>query len=135
MDEAAAPKTLGGLSSWSAVKDLQSRLKQLGAPYYGDKAAMWKRLQEYEHRAAAELAYQAELNAAAAERREAQGEHPARQLVVPKPLSPEEKAMHELTHIPARPWREQCIRGKAVMNPHRAIFPREREKRHVGDGD
>ncbi len=110
------------------MKDLQSRLKQLGAPYYGDKSALWKRLQEYEHRAAAELAYQAELNAAAAERREPRGEHPARQLVGPKPPSPEEKATHELTHIPARPWCEQRIRGKAVMNPHRAVLPHEHEK-------
>ncbi len=88
----------------------------------------WKRLQEYEHRAKAELAYQAELNAAVTERREAQSEHPARMLVVLKLPSPEERALHELTHITAKPWCEQCIRGKAVMNPHNTILPHNREK-------
>ncbi len=71
VDDAPPAKTIGGQSTWSPVKDLQSRVKQLGAPYYGDKAALWKRLQEFEHKAKAELAYQAELNAAAAERRDA----------------------------------------------------------------
>ena len=128
VDDPPVPKSIGGLSAWSAVKDLQSRLKQLGAPYYGEKRALWKRLQEYEHRAKAELAYQAELEAAATERREAQGEHPARMLSVPKAPSAEERVLHELTHIPARPWCEQCIRGKAAMTPHRAKLPQEREK-------
>ncbi len=83
------------------MKDLQNRLKQFGAPYYGDKSVLWKRLQEYEHRATVELASQAELNAAAVERRKVQGERPARMLVAPKAPSPEERALHELTQIPA----------------------------------
>ncbi len=107
------------------MKDLQSRLKQLGAPYYGDKSALWNRLQEYEP----ELAYQSEHNAAAAERREAEGEqHPAGVLVAPKPPSPDERALYELTHTPVIPWCEQCVRGRAVVNPHRAILPQGREK-------
>ena len=68
-------KSLGGLSGWSSNEQLKTRSKQLGAPIYGDKDVLWKRLQEYEHRASAELAYQHELTRAAEERREAQGEH------------------------------------------------------------
>jgi hypothetical protein len=46
---------------------MQSRLKQSGAPIYGDKDTLWKRLWEYECRASAEFAYQAELARAAQE--------------------------------------------------------------------
>ena len=47
---------------------------------------------------------------------------------MPKAPSAEERVLHELTHIPARPWCEQCIRGKAAMTPHRAILPQDRDK-------
>ena len=107
---------------------MQDRLKQLGAPVYGDKTLLWKRLQEYEHRANAEFAYQHELARAAEERREAQGEHPARMLMVPTPPTEIEKEMHNLTHIPAKPWCPLCIRGKAMMAPHRAVLPEEKDK-------
>ena len=107
---------------------MKTRLKQLGAPVYGDKDFLWKRLQEYEHRASAELAYQHELTRAAEERREAQGEHPARMLVAPTPPTELEMQMHSMTHIPAKPWCPLCIRGKATMAPHRAVLPSEREK-------
>ena len=46
VDDPAPPKSVGGLSAWSANKDMQSRLKQLGAPIYGDTDALWKRLRE-----------------------------------------------------------------------------------------
>jgi hypothetical protein len=107
---------------------MKTRLKQLGAPIYGDKDLLWKRLQEYEHRASAELAYQHELTRAAEERREAQGEHPARMLVAPTAPTELEKEMHNMTHIPAKPWCSLRIRGKATMAPHRAVLPQEREK-------
>jgi hypothetical protein len=45
-----APKgcTTPFLRSWSAIVDMQNRLKELGDATYGSKDVMWKRLVEYE---------------------------------------------------------------------------------------
>jgi hypothetical protein len=36
--------------------------------------------------------------------------------------------MHELTHIPAKYWCQQCVRGKAAMAPHRVALPQDKDK-------
>lgn len=49
------------LNANSRVADLKARLKQLGAPVWGDKARLWSRLQEYEARNAASRNLEAQL--------------------------------------------------------------------------
>ena len=46
------------LNARSRVVDLQARLKQLGAPVWGDKARLWERVQEYEAHELSHLPYQ-----------------------------------------------------------------------------
>ncbi len=60
IDAPQEERSFGGLHGYSAVKDLQTRLKQLGAPVYGDNDMLWARFKEFEFekRAAGELAYQ-----------------------------------------------------------------------------
>jgi hypothetical protein len=104
------------------VKELQARLKQLGAPVYRDKDTLWARFKEYEKRAAS-LAYQRELAEGAERRKVAKGEPPVRMMPTSQ-MPPElERQAHELTRIPAKTWCEHCVRGKAVMAPHRAAPP------------
>ena len=94
----------------------------MGAPTYGEKRQLWEKLVLVERRAAAELAYQAELAAAAEERRDARGETPTR--VIPEPQRPSaaELEAHNMTHIPVKAWCPICIRAKAHGAQHRA-FP------------
>ena len=49
---------------------------------------------------------------------------------VPDPGQPtrEERAMHELTHLPFRPWCADCVAGRAANDPHRRLA------REVDDG-
>ncbi len=46
--------------------------------------------------------------------------------MVPIPPTEPKKQMRNLTHIPAKPWCHQCIRGNATMAPHRAVLPQEK---------
>ncbi len=50
---------------------------------------------------------------------------------VPRPPSEQEKITHESALAPAKPWYQQCIRGKAVMAPRRAILPQDKAKVHL----
>ena len=39
--------------------------------------------------------------------------------------TPEERARHELLHVPFRPWCEHCVKGKAADDPHPQRAPSE----------
>ena len=32
-----------------------------------------------------------------------------------------EREVHELTHLPPQPWREQCVKGRSTENPHKRV--------------
>ena len=51
LDTPKTTRSLTGLAAWSSVGDLKARLKDLGAPSYGDKSVLWTRVLEYEKRA------------------------------------------------------------------------------------
>ena len=76
------------LNANSRVADLKVRLKQLGAPVWGDKARLWERLQEYEARntASRDLEAQLQLREEELNRDPAMGRQPL-ELPVPKPPS------------------------------------------------
>ena len=44
---------------------------------------------------------------------------PARRLPDPGQPTPQERADHELTHLPFRPWCADCVAGRAPDDPHR----------------
>ncbi len=48
--------------------------------------------------------------------------------MVPTPPTELEKQMHNLKHIPAKPWRPLCSRGTAMMAPHRAVLSQTNDK-------
>ena len=53
---------------------------------------------------------------------EAEEEHrPAQGLRDPGQPTPAERAEHNLTHIPYRPWCKHCVRGKAKGRPSRRL--------------
>ena len=52
-------------------------------------------------------------------REEPSGEEAAvRGMRDPAEPSRDERARHELTHVPFRPWCRHCVSGKAADNPH-----------------
>ena len=44
----------------------------------------------------------------------------------------EERARHDLTHLPFRPWCADCVAGRAVDDPHRRLVPK-RPKRLLSE--
>ena len=107
------------LNANSRVADLKTRLKQLGAPVWGDKARLWARLQGYEARgkASRDLEAQLQLREEELNRDPALGRQPV-ELPVPSPPSEVERLLHELTHLPYAPWCEACVRGRGRDLPH-----------------
>ena len=127
-EAADLPKSLP-LTESSRVVDMKARLKQLGAPVWGDKARLWARLQEVEQRKQALASY-----APTAEEKESQeilstswGGVPT-ELKLPDPPGEVEKRLHELTHLPYAAWCEACVRGRGRSDPHRQLTEVEREK-------
>ena len=45
----------------------------------------------------------------------------AKAKTVPKGPTDKERALHDLTHSPARAWCKACVQGKAIDDPHRAL--------------
>ena len=107
------------LNEHSRVADLKARLKQLGAPVWGDKARLWERVQEYEARQQASAETEAILKAReeALNRDPTLGRQPL-ELAAPAPPSEVARRLHELTHLPYEPWCEACVRGRGKDLPH-----------------
>ena len=110
----------------SRVEDMKERLRALRAPVWGDKRTLLARLPEAEARARQEAEEQRALEARHAARLEGAGATaPLGTRTLPTPDTPteEEKARHDLTHLPTRPWCEICARGKGRSTPHGQIHP------------
>ena len=45
----------------------------------------------------------------------------------PAEPSHDERARHELTHVPFRPWCRHCVSGKAADDPHQRRHERREE--------
>ncbi|CAE7029215.1 GIP [Symbiodinium sp. CCMP2592] len=89
--------------------------KELGQVKYGTKAELWKRLEKAE---ATHLREQKKLQDRQRRLREGVAE-PAKAPAGPQEPSAEERAQHELTHLPPEPWCEHCIKGRALDVAHR----------------
>ena len=91
----------GGLSSGNNVEDMRNRLKALGAPVWGTKAQMWPRLLHAEARR--ELQKRDEAWLTARELAEAGGHGELRVPRAPDEPFADERARHEVTHLPHQP--------------------------------
>ena len=105
------------LTSLDKVKKLKARLKELGQPRYGNKAQLWRRLEK------AEKEHQRTLRKHQ-ERQKRLREGTAEKATAPpgpQDPTPEQRAQHELTHLPPEPWCEHCVKGRAIDTAHRLV--------------
>ncbi|CAE7848057.1 RE1 [Symbiodinium necroappetens] len=105
------------LTPFDKVEKLKARLKELGKPRYGTKAELWSRLEkaEKEH-----MKTQRQHQERQRKLREGVAE-PVEAPPGPQEPTPEQRAQHELTHLPPEPWCEHCIKGRAIDTAHRQV--------------
>ena len=105
------------LTPFSKVSQLRARLKELGKPQHGVKAELWKRVEkaerEHQKNVKEQQTRQKLLREGAAQ--------PVPAPKAPDEPSPEERAQHELSHLPPQPWCEHCIKGRAVDTAHKQV--------------
>ena len=113
---AEAAEILGPGSSQAMMK---ARLKELHAPTYGSKQAMWGRLVDAEAKKVYEDK-QKEFMRRTFEARVA-GESAPMPEGPPLPYEPtaQERERHDLGHFPPARWCEACVLGEGVEDPHR----------------
>ncbi|CAK0836065.1 unnamed protein product [Prorocentrum cordatum] len=118
------------LTAESSVGALRTRLRELFMPIYGTKLELWERLIVAE---AAHRRSEAERQHKLAVKEQLGIQHDpveVRQLPVPKAPSADEERQHRLTHLPAAPWCEECVRGKAPDAPHSLVRLEDSEQKH-----
>ena len=105
------------LNTWSSIKELHSRLRALGAPIYGTKDVLFRRLCEYEQIAARKK----EEEYLESRRKEfAVATEPVTPKILPGPTQPSEveRWYHMVNHLPPATWCELCVMGRGVCDPH-----------------
>ena len=106
------------LKTWSRIKELHSRLRELGAPIYGTKDVLFRQLCECEQVAARKKKEEEYLEM---RRKELAV---TTELVTPKilpgPIQPSEVKRHNqmVNHLPPAPWCELCVMGRGKDDPH-----------------
>ena len=104
----------GGLSSGSNVEDMRNRLRALGASVWGTKAQLWPRHVHAEARRELQKRDEAWL-ADRARVPEAGGQGELRVPRAPDEPSAEERARHEVTHLPYQPWCAWCVMCETAL--------------------
>ena len=97
---------------------MRNPLKTLGAPVWGTQAQMWPRLTHAETRRELQKSDEALLADCARELAEAGGQGELRVPRAPDEPSADERARHEVTHLPYQPWCAWCVMGKGRAKPH-----------------
>ena len=107
------------LKTWSSIRELHSRLRDLGAPIHGTKDVLFRRLCEYEQIAVRKKKKEDEYL-----------ESRKKELVVAtEPVTPKispgqaqpsevERQHHMENHLPPAPWCELCVMGRGKDDPH-----------------
>ena len=103
------------LKTWSSTKELHSRLRELGAPIYGTKDVLFRRLCEYEQIAARKKKDEEHLEMRRKEM--AVATEPVTPEILPGPIHPSEveRQHHIVNHLPPAPWCELCVMGRGKM--------------------
>ena len=106
------------LRTWSTIKELHSRLRELGAPIYGTKDVLFRRLCEYEKVAARKKKEEKYLGNRRKELEVAT--QPVTPEILPGPAQPSEveRQHHMVNHLPPAPWCELCVMGRGKDDPH-----------------
>ena len=105
------------LRTWSTIKELHSRLRELGAPIYGTKDVLFRRLCECEQVAARKKEEEYLEN----RRKELEvATQPVTPKILPRPAQPSEveRQHHLVNHLPPAPWCELCVMGRGKDDPH-----------------
>ena len=97
----------------SSASVLRQACKALGVGQSGSKKTMFNRLHNALQRRDAEDQIALEQAARPPER-------PANVGPVPAEPSPEERLIHEVTHVPYKPWCEYCLGSRARRDSHRS---------------
>ena len=102
------------LKTWSSIKELHSRLRELGAPIYGTKDVFFRRLCEYEHIAARKEYKEMRRNELAV------ATEPVTPKILPGPIQPSEVEgqHHMVNHLPTARWCELCVMRRGKGDPH-----------------
>ena len=112
----------------SRVDLLQARSKELRQPYYGDKATLWSRLCVAEAAEAEKAANERYMDARRQELVESF--NPTVPQPVPSVAEPTqvERDLHNLTHLPRKPWCEVCCMASPDDEPRtrRGFFEKDR---------
>ena len=105
------------LKTWSSIKELHSWLRELGAPIYGTKDVLFRRLCENEQIAAKKK----EEEYLETRRKElAVATEPVTPKILPGPVQPSEveRQHHTVNHLPPAPWCELCVMGRGKDDAH-----------------
>ena len=116
------------LKTWPNIKELHSRLRELGAPIYGTKHVLFRRLCEYEQLAARKKEEEEYLES---KRKElVVATEPMTPKILPGPVQPSEveRRRHMVNHLPPAPWCELCVMGRGKDDPHLRSDLREKEE-------
>ena len=106
------------LKTWSSIKELHSRLRELGAPIYGTKDVLFRRLCEYEQTSARKKKEEEYLEMRRKEL--AVATEPVTPKILPGPIQPSkvQREHHMVNHFPPAPWCELCVMGRGKDDPH-----------------
>ena len=107
------------LRTWSTIKELHSRLRELRAPIYGTKDVLYRRLCEYEQVAARKKKEEEYLENRRKELEVAT--QPVMPKILPGPAQPSEveRQRQKVNHLPPAPWCELCVMGRGKDDdPH-----------------
>ena len=109
------------LKTWSSIKELHARLREQGAPIYGTKEVLFRRLCEYEQMAAKKKNEVEYLEMRSNEL--AVATEPVTPKILPGPIQPSEveREHHMVNHLPPAPWCELCVMGRGKDDPSSAF--------------
>ena len=97
---------------------MRNQLKALGAPLWCTKVQMWPSLVQAEARRELQQRDEAWLADRARELAEAGGQGELRLPRAPEEPSADERALHEVAHLPYQPWCVWCVMEKGRAKPH-----------------
>lgn len=106
------------LTQDSTVKEMRERLKHLGYTVHGSKPQLWSRLKRAEKEEYKRIEKRRKEEAEIRLRNEDLVQ-PGSQVKAPSAPSEEERARHNLTHLPTADWCEHCVKGKGREMAHR----------------
>ena len=120
------------LKTWSRIKELHSRLRELRVPISGTKDVLFRWVCEHEQIAARKRKEEEYLEMRRKEL--AVATEPVTPTILPGPIQPSEveRQYHMVNHLPPAPWCELCVVGRGKDDPHlRSDLQEKGEQLHL----